>query len=894
MGDSRVRVWLVALGATLLTCTAGAAGLGRMTVLTSIGQPLIAEIDLSVTREELGSLSARLALSDAYQRANLQYNPALTGALLTVESRSGGQPYLKLVTKRPVSEPFIDVLIELTWSSGRLSREYTALLDPPGIPPARPAAPVLSSLPELTPAPTPGAVTAPAPAPQPPTAATAEPQPQAEPPVAAAPTPAPALPAAPEPVADAPAISAPISAAPAPAALALGSRDYGPIERGETLGKIARSTMPEGVTLEQMLVALYRTNPDAFIRKNLNLVRTGKILRVPDRDEIAAITQSEAVSEYRTHVADWNAYRQKLADAAGVVPVEGRTAVSGKIATKVEDKAASGAPKDVVKVSRGEPPGAAAGKGKPGGSADRARALEEDLRAREQALAEANDRVAQLEKTVKDMQRLIELKGGSGTVAAAPKPEAKPTPAKPEAVAVAKPEAPKPAPAKPEPAKPEVAKPAAPPAEKPLAVAPETPKPAPVAAAPTPAPAPKKAAPPPPKPEPGIVDQIMAAASDPLYLGAGGVVLIGGLAAFALARRRRSRAAEGESPPIAPTLSQAAAAAAGAAAVTGDAAAAPPPEPAAAEDDVDPLAEADVYIQYGRDSQAEEILKEALSRDSRRGDVQLKLLEIYAARKDKAAFGKLAADYNKLTGGKGDGWLKAAAMGYSLDPQEALYAAGKDAAASTFVPPTGAATDVDLDLGGGGGASTDITLDAGSPAAPGTVSDILDIGAADSAQKEGAQASTPLPDFTLEVPAAGSSAPDVALDVASAPAAAAAAPESNVIDFQIELPKIDSGPPTVAKAPAQAASDPGLDFKLEIPDLDLGDQGHDKTQIVPPAAVSGEKDGHWYDVQTKFDLAKAYQEMGDKDGAKEILQEVIKEGDGEQKSQAKTLLDSLS
>src|SRR5262245_4860141 len=894
--DTKFRIGLVAFLAAVLTCTAGAAGLGRMTVLTSIGQPLVAEIDLSATREELGSLNARLALPDAYIKANLQYNPALSGALLTIETRSGGQPYLKLATKRPVNEPFIDVLVELTWSSGRLSREYTALLDPPGVPMARAApvpAPVLSSLPELTPAPSPAPAATPAPAPQPPVAATAETLPQAQPPVASAPEPAAAPdPAAPAAVAAAPAISAPITAAPAPAALALGSREYGPIERGETLGESARSVMPEGVTLEQRLVAMYRTNPDAFIRKNLNLVRTGKILRVPDRDEVAAITQSEAVSEYRTHVADWNAYRQRLADAAGVIPVEGRTAVSGKIemAAKVEDTAASGSPKDIVKVSRGEPPGDAVGKGKGRSSADRVRMLEEDLRAREQALAEANDRIAQLEKTVKDMQKLIELKGGPAQVAAAPKPEAKPAPAKPEVVAAAKPE-----PAKPEAATPEVAKPAAPPAEKPLAVAPETPKPVPVAATPTPAPAPKKAAAPAPKPEPDLIDQIMAAATDPLYLGAGGVVLIGGLAAFALARRRRWRTAEGESPPIAPTLSQAAATAAGAAAVTGDTAAAPPAESAAAAgDDVDPLAEADVYIQYGRDNQAEEILKEALGRDPRRGDVQLKLLEIYASRKDKAAFRKLAGDYNKLTGGKGDGWLKAAAMGYTLDPQDALYVAGKDAAATTLVPPTGATTDVDLDLGGGTGTSTDITLDAGPATAAGTDSDILDIGAADTAQQAGEQASTPLPDFTLEVPAAGGSAPDVALDVAPAPAAAAA-PESNVIDFQIELPKIDGEPPTIAKAPAPAATDSGLDFKLEIPDLDLGgDQGHDKTQIVPPAAAAaGEKDGHWYDVQTKFDLAKAYQEMGDKDGAKEILQEVIKEGDSDQKSQARTLLDSL-
>src|SRR5262245_2190035 len=263
--------------------------------------------------------------------------------------------------------------------------------------------------------------------------------------------------------------------------------------------------MPEGVTLEQMLVALYRANPDAFIRKNLNLVRTGKILRVPDRDEVAAIAQTEAVSEFRTHVADWNAYRQKLADAAGTVPTESRTSVSGKIATKVEDKGGSGGAKDVVKVSQGEPPGTAAGKGKPRSNADRVRALEEDLVARERALAEANDRIAQLEKTVKDMQRLVELKGGPATTAGTgPKPEAKPAP-KPDAVAAAKPEPAKPAPAKPEPAKPAAA---APPAEKPLAVAPEVRKPEPVAAAPapTPPPAPKKAAAaPPPKPEPGIV-----------------------------------------------------------------------------------------------------------------------------------------------------------------------------------------------------------------------------------------------------------------------------------------------------------------------------------------------------------------------------------------------------
>ena len=828
---------MVAL-ALLLPCVAGAAGLGRLNVLSALGQPLVAEIDLvSVTREELSSLSARLSTPDTYQAANLQYNPALTGARVSIERRPNGQHFLRVVSTRPVTEPFIDVLVELMWSSGRISREYTALLDPPGIGPA------------------------PAPAPAPVISAAPESRPSPEPVVAAAP----------------PAASRPVT----PAATMAGSKEYGPIQRGETLGKIAQSVMPEGVTLEQMLVALYRNNPDAFIRKNLNLVRAGKILRVPDRDEVAAITSGEATKEYRTHVADWNAYRQKLADAAGTVPAEGRTAVSGKITTKVEDKSAAGAPKDVVRLSKGEPPGAAAGKGKPRSTADRIRMLEEEAVAREKALTEANSRIAQLEKTIQDMKKLAELKS-PGMAAAqqqamAPKPEAKPAPVtpepakpeakKPEAVAVAKPEPVKPEAAKPEPAKPEAAKPepAKPEAPKLEAKKPETTTAKPDAT--------KAKAKPIAPPEPDLVDQALAALTDPLYLGAaGGVVVIGGLAAFMMKRRRRSRGlAEAEPPPMAGT---AAAAAAGAVAMTGDATAAAA-APSAGVDEVDPLAEAEVYIAYGRDGQAEEILKDALKRSPERQDAQLKLLEIYSARKDKAAFDKVAEGLNKLTGGAGDNWIKAAALGYALDPANPAYAAGKDAAASLAAPSSAGAADIDLDLGlGDTGTATDVTLDAGTAQAAG--GEVVDLGQPEQAAGE---ATTAMPDFSLDVPAA---------EGAQAEAAAPAA-EAGAIDFQIDLPKVDSDPSESAPATAAAGSgDGGLDFKLD--GLSLSLDGEPKAGA---AAAGGEKDGHWYDVQTKFDLAKAYQEMGDKDGAKEILQEVIKEGDAEQKAQAKTLMDSL-
>jgi pilus assembly protein FimV len=844
--DTNLKTWLAALLVALLPCVAGAAGLGRISVLTAIGQPLIAEIELvAVTPQELASLSARLALPDTYRQANLQYNSALAGARLTVEKRPDGQPFLKIATTRAVTEPFIDLLVELTWSAGRLSREYTALLDPPGIPPAPPSAPVISAAPKLVPAP--------APTPQPPVTVapqapmTIEPQPPV--------TVAPRAPVAP--VAVAPVISKPVVAAPMAA-----SKEYGPIERGETLGKIARSVMPEGVTLEQMLVALYRTNPDAFIRQNLNLVRTGKILRVPDRDEVeTTVARDDAVAEYRTHIADWEAYRQRVAEAAGTVPAEGRAAASGKITTKVDDKTTAEKPKDVVKLSKGEPAGAVAGKGKPRSNAERIRMLEEEVVSREKALAEANSRITQLERTIKDMQKLTELKQQVAVPkpvpqAAAPKPEAKPVPQpvpakKPEAVAVAKPEP---------------------------AVAP-TPRPQPAAQPkPKPAPAPQKR-------EPELMDEIMAAASDPLYLGAGGAIVLGGLA-FWMVRRRRTGANQSDSPPIAPRLGMAAAAAAGAAAGTDYTAAAEATArttSAASVDDVDPMQEAEVYIQYGRDGQAEEILKEALARNPRREDVQLKLLEVYAGRKDKSAFGKLAGDFNKLTGGTGSNWLKAAAMGFALDPANRLYEAGRDATTATVVSGgAGSVADIDLDLGGGGGTprtSTDIMLDAGAAeAAIGMDTAILNLGATTGQRGRPA---APMPDFTLEVPPAGAIAEaDIALEAASPR-------DSNVIDFHIELPPESPESVTVGAAPAAApGADTGLDFKLD--GLDLSLEGEQK-----PVAAAAEKNGHWYDVQTKFDLAKAYQEMGDRDGAKEILQEVIKEGDAEQQAQATTLLASL-
>jgi len=858
----------------LLPCIGEAAGLGRLAILSSLGEPLNAEIELiSVQKDELTTLAARLAPPEAYRQANLQYNSALTGLRFTVERRPNGQAFIKVISSRPVNEPFVDLLVELSWASGRIMREYTALIDPPGF-----AAP-----PSVVQAPA-AVVTAPAPKPVP---------------AAVRPQPAPA--AAPQP------------------GVAVPAQEYGPIKRGETLSGVASAVKPEGVSLEQMLIGIYRRNPEAF-EQNINRMKTGRILRIPEREELAALPQAEAVREIRVQVTEWNAYKQRLAGDAQ--PVRDGGGASGRITTRVEDKAAAES-RDVVRLSKAEP---SAGQGKGLSPAERVRVLEEEAVARERALAEAKESITQLEKTIKDQQRLLELKS-PGMAAAQQQPAAKP----------GAPEAAKPAPAKPEPAKPAAgAPPAAPEAGKsaPEAAtaaakpedakaAEEQPKPKP---APKPAPKPKPV--PPPPPPPSLLDMLL----EPLYLAiAGGVLAVLGGIAYVFKRRRRQIAEAafpakqtpvfGKEPPAPaeeapePSMNTTVLAATAAGAAAAGVVAAAEPEPAAvpaAFDEVDALAEAEIYITYGRDAQAEEILKEALLKDPTREDVHLKLLEIYAARKDKDGFGSAVQGLAGLTGKQGDNWAKAAAMGYALDPGNPIYEAGRGVELPAEAPVESAAgADLDFDLG------------VDSTSAPAAEPEPVDF-SPDPVQEAPTavpEAAEPLmPDFMLEVPgAAPGTATDIALDLPGTgdkgavggdisfdlPETTGAATDialdplpatdSNVIDFNIELPSLAAEPAASTMAPgapaldvSAAAGDPGLDFKL-----DLGNISFELDEQPKAAGVGGEKDGHWYDVQQKFDLAKAYQEMGNKEGAREILAEVLAEGDAEQQAEEKKALEDL-
>jgi pilus assembly protein FimV len=358
--------WVLA-ALLLIPSFASAAGLGNLTVLSALGQPFSAEIELiSVSRDELLNLSARLASADTYKLKNLQYSSGLVGMRLTVEQRSGGrQAYIRLASARPFNDAFADLLIELSTPSGNIVREYVVLLDPPGY----------------------GTNVA-----------------MIEPPkVAAAPSRQTA--SKPLPVQKAPdtAMLAPSKPAAVAAQSQAGAENYGPVKRGETLGKIAQKLKPRDVSLEQMLAGLYRSNPDAFVNNNMNLLKSGATLQVPEKQDLLAVSQQEAVKEYRVQVEDWKNYRRNLADSARPSAGDGKVAekakdkpASGPESVRVTDKAESDKPaKPVLRLSTSAPQA-----GKTATTPERVRMLEEEIVAQGKALEEANERIKRLEKAL--------------------------------------------------------------------------------------------------------------------------------------------------------------------------------------------------------------------------------------------------------------------------------------------------------------------------------------------------------------------------------------------------------------------------------------------------------------------------------------------------------------
>lgn len=909
MGISSLRAWILAASLLSVCAVANAAGLGRLNVMSALGDPLNAEIELVAEKNEIGSLAARLADPEAFDRAGLIYPPSLADIKVSIEKRASGEPYIRLTSTQPQNDPFLDLLVELSWASGRISRQFTALLDPPFLIAEREqqrAAEAEVRAAQSVPAPE--AEPMPEPEPMPETAAVAPDQ------TAPAATESPVEEAATEPAEPVSIPEGPVETiggtAPTlfdatPSASMAAGADYGPVKRGDTLTQIARASKPADVSLEQMLVLLFRSNPEAFAGNNMNRLKTGRIIRMPSAEQYASLPEAEARREVRVQAQDWNAYREKLAIAAGQsVPAEDvpQQAATGKVTTTVADPGAAQQqqPKEVVKLSKGEPsaPGTAAPATDNAAAQARVRALEEELVARDKAVKEAGERVARLEKTITDLQALLEIKNKGMAdlqkpAAPAPAPDvaqpatpaAPATPAKPPAAPVPGPEAkPAPAPTPAVPSEPEPKSEAAPPQAQPAAPKPRPPRPAPM-----------------PPPEPSLVDQVL----DNLpYVGAGlGVlVLLGALAVRAVKRRRESKSDSEESGP-ARTGAAVAAGSAGAA-FSGTETDLSIANARAAKDiaeEVDPVAEAEIFMAYGRDGQAEELLKEALAAAPARHEVSLKLLQIYAKRKDAKAFEQTARELQQGTGGSGEIWDQAARLGYQVDPGNPRYAAGR---------PTGDEAGVPDDMSAGSSAAENVDFNIGVDDPAATTATDIDLGDGGGSDLDKTQIFNPGELAQGGEASAGEPAMAMDLNLDLPDTETASETGGGSIDFEINLDNLPAATEAGSGEPAAPTTSSGsIDFDMgslsmepagepkvgsgAVPEIDLSGISLDLgTETTPQTSPTG-KDDHWYDVQTKFDLAKAYQEMGDKDGARDILKEVLQEGDAEQKSAAQAVLASL-
>ncbi|MDO8653883.1 MAG: FimV/HubP family polar landmark protein [Undibacterium sp.] len=899
----------------LLLSNANATGLGKLTVLSALGQPLRAEIELtSPDKDEIASLVPKLATAEAFRQSNIDFNPALFSLRFVVESRGAGY-VIRVTSTQAMNEPFVDLLLEMNSNNGKLLREYTFLLDPAELrnsQSAQVANPVNIAIPNSSSS----SSTVSAPAKQ-----LVSPSPNSN---LASPAPLPQK----RVTVKTPEINKNIKI----------SGDY-QVKRGDTLSKIAGEYKSDGVSLDQMLVSMYKANPQAFSGSNMNRLKSGQILSIPDADTSRASAGIEPHAIVLAHATDFASYRNKLAgqvvDAPAQKTVVNKQTVSGSITAKVKEvPTATNEALDKLKLSKATPNASA--KSVAGNVL-----VEEDRLAKDKAVADANARVKELEKNVGDLQKILEVKNkdlAEKQFAASTKLASSSASISASAI--------------------------------PASVASATVQSTSASAAPAStavvvsAPAKRKVAPP-PVPESNWYDGL----SDFLWPGTLVLALLGGYGLFSSRRKKKTQQFDDSVLTGSSMKANSMFGSTGGQSVdTNNSVFNSNFAPSASQldaNEVDPVAEADVYIAYGRDSQAEEILKEALRTQPDRHAVRVKLLEIYFNRKDPRSFERLASELYGMTSGEGEEWEQAASMGVTLEPTNPLYAGGKAqvdtlSATSGLGLSTQPLEDLEPEALLGNSLSQDMLdsisiIDTASgltedalPSDPDVVSvkdsdvgSMMDIGALDfdldipnpaafnepvvpmlpdetdkavslsiqQMPEENPVVDFGMIDFDLGSSEEVSATPDdhlrddkSNLELIVEPSIGATVEDLNHIAFETaSIPDVLATPDLYiadvdAKESAAEVDDvlpvvpSAFEFDLSGINLDLG-----SLELKDDIAAMVNEDASHYNAEmaTKLDLAVAYQEIGDKEGARELLDEVLKGGTQDQIEKAQNMLAQL-
>lgn len=960
----RVRKLVLAIAAAsaLTSGTAHALGLGEIDLQSSLSQPLVAEIELLEVRDlSQAEVKPSLASPDEFNKAGVERQYFLTDLKFTPIIKPNGRSVIRITSTKPVREPYVNFLVEVLWPNGRLLREYTLLLDPP----------MYSPSPVLT-------------APRLPVAAAPAPRPQAAAPVPRPVTPsasAPARPAAP------PAPAAAAAPAPAAAPAARIDGDQYKTTSNDTLWEIAQRSR-QGGSVHQAMLAIQDLNPDAFLGGNINRLKSGQVLRLPTDAQVKSRSQSEALAQVSEQNNAWREGRSVAASGARQLDATKRD-TAGAAPAKADAK-------DNLKLVAADggksTAGSDAGTGNSKALSDQLAVTKESLDSSRRESEELKGRLSDLQSQLDKAQRLIELKDSQlaklqadlaqqNNAAATPaQPVAPAVPPQPAAEAPAAPVAPvvEPKPAEVPPAEAKPAEPApadANPAEKPAspdfnyeesapkptpaepaAQAPTT-QPAAPAVAPQPAPpakpaqAPKPAAPVAQTPAPqSMLDEVLG---NPMLLGAigGGALLVLLLGLMMLSRRNAMKEAElqnslapqDDSPTFANEMDLPDDSFAGLDDTASDAALRDQAEERVAPQTADALGEADIYIAYGKFSQAAELLHNAINDEPHRSDLRLKLMEVYAELGDREGFARQEQELREIGGSAG-----------AIDQLKARYPAMALAAAAAAggVAAADALDDFSLD---------DLTLDepAAKPAAADDSFDLslddLDVALDEPAAPAAPLAETGFDDleldssFGLDAPSAPASSTagsdmDFDLDLGgdSASTSDSLSLDDDLADFSLDL-ESESKPsvaaaeddfmlslddePLVSEAPGAATDlDMPADFDLSLADeapvapaedsfaaqldevsAELDDLSSDLSADLPAAQPEASSTAAGLDVDddfdflsgtdetaTKLDLARAYIDMGDSEGARDILDEVIAEGSDGQQQEARELIAKLS
>ena len=855
----------------LTTTGALALSLGRITVQSSLGEPLRAEIEVpDINAEEASSLKASVASPAAFAAAGLEYNAAMTSLQASLQRRADGRAFIRLTSDRSINDPFVDVIIEASWSSGRILRDYTMLFDPPV---TRRPAQTAATLPQTS---STGSANLARQSP-----------PAAEPLRGTSPVRPSAPVASPKPIA---------ASAPSDEARRV------VIKTGDTAGRIAANSKPAGVSLDQMLVALLRANPDAFVRGNINRIRAGSIMEMPSVEQALALSAAEATQTVIAQSKDFNEFRRSLATNAPAATVAAPTRkISGAIDTKVEDKKSSAITPDKLTLSKGSVQ----------------TKTDEAKIAKERSEKEAAARATELSKNISDLKKL----GGASaaaptaaTVASQAKPAA--TPSMPAIAVAAPPPVPGAAPSIPVASAPApvASSAASAPAAAPSALASGL-----LASAPA---APKRiVSAPQPVEEPSLVDELLG---NPLLpYGAGAfIALLGGFALWRARQRKNSQSHMDSSFLESRLQPDSFFGASGGQrvdtnnenSVTGSSMVYSASQLDAA-DDVDPVAEADVYLAYGRDLQAEEILREAVRTNPGRLAIHTKLLEIFAKRRDAKNFEATATHAFQLTGNNNPDWTRICEMGMGFDPGNPLYQPGgapaTDGAAvhaiasssSTFgnstipqpvradVSEPVAGVDLDLDL--------DFSLDDEPASAMGELNSKENFSQAKVEQTikmspaPGSDDHAPM-DMDFEMPVdepapAYAAAPTYEAPTSALPEISLSMDLDEPAHEPQALPEFNAtapAPVAFAAPPADSKDSGMLEFDLGSLSLDL--DGPASEQHTASDDLTEDP------LETKLALADEFVSIGDEDGARALIEEVVAEATGEMRAKAQRALANLS